>query len=419
MEAGTIVLRVFQHLENHPPPAAGWDLDALILKVQGQNPVALHPVVRDFIHDRLEGEIGNLPLDQTVALLRANPGCRLHTPAGVWDLTHLEPPPVCRAVLCRGEQRLGSFELTDDLGREADELRELLPGQDWQVTEEFIWRLDRQFFQVAHPSKLRSQARPVLGGTPTPSLWVLTLPEDEFPGNAEMVERAPTRFLLRAWPTLDRELLPGFRISTFHLPAGWNGEVELGVSPESNSKFTTIWQGPTRRGEIRVNRTVPARPGERTHFQLAAVDVAPATQVRKVAYSWSIPALFVDGRRLRPGRQVVSSGRQVSVVARQKPCVGEIDLPAGRVDLGNGIFRWDIQDWVGDRLAVEAAGQQWILERHPPLTMRAWLEPAPSSTSRPDRNRYRLTEEGIDLFFHDCPLLMLEIQGANVPVEKL
>jgi hypothetical protein len=148
VEAGTIVLRVFQHLENHPPPAAGWNLDALIQKVQGLNPVALHPVVRDFIWDRLQGEIGNLTLDQTVALLRANPGCRLHTPAGIWDLTHLEPPPVCRAVLCRGEQRLGSFDLTDDLGRKADELRELSPGQDWKVTDEFIWRLDCQFFRV-------------------------------------------------------------------------------------------------------------------------------------------------------------------------------------------------------------------------------------------------------------------------------
>jgi hypothetical protein len=53
------------------------------------------------------------------------------------------------------------------------------------------------------------------------------------------------------------------------------------------------------------------------------------------------------------------------------------------------------------------------------LTVRAWLEPAPSSNSLPERRRYRLTEDGIDLFFHDCPLLILEVQGAAIPVEEI
>src|SRR5262245_54227572 len=128
----------------------------------------------------------------------------------MWDLTHLDPPPVCRAALHRGNQRLGSFELTDDLGRRAEQLQRLLPMQDWQATDEFVWRLHGDYFRVAHPSRLRSQARAVLplGGAASPSRWVLTLPCEQFPGRGELPGKAPTRLLLRAWPTLGVDARP-------------------------------------------------------------------------------------------------------------------------------------------------------------------------------------------------------------------
>lgn len=419
VEAGTIVMRVFKYLANHRPPAEGWELNALILEVQGNNPTALPPLVRNFIRNRLQSEIGNVTLDQLLALLRANPGCRLDTPTGTWDLTNLDPPPVCHAVLYRGNQQLGSFELTDDLGRRAEDLQDLPPAERWETSGQFVWRLDRHRFEVRHPSRLRSQARVVLpiGNAASTSLWVLTLPYDEFYAHDAPAGKTPTRFLLRAWPTLDEQFIPAFRVGSFHLPVGWNGEVKLVVSSELHDDGQTVWQGQARRGEVRVNRTVSARPGKKTLFRLECTVKGIAE--RQMAYSWHLPSLFVGGRRLPPGRHLVPTGGLFSLVCKEEPSLQGTAAPAKRASLGNGISRWDFSAGSGPRLVVELAEQRWELEYRVPLTLRAWLELAPSTEPRPNWSRYRLTEDGIDLFFQHCPWLILAPIGPTLPAEEM
>lgn len=422
VEAGTIVLQAFRQLANYVPPAEGWDLDALILKVQGANPVALPPMIRDFIRDRLEGEIGNLTLGQVVALLRKTPDCQLHTPTGRWDLSNLEPPPICHAVLWRGNQRLGSFDLTDDLGRRAEELNRLSPSQDWKLTGEFRWRLDRQRFEVTHPSRLLSQARAVLptGATASPSLWVLTVPAEWASNFGISGGRPPTRFLLRAFPILDRESNPAIRVRSFHIPSGWNGRVCLDAASNSQDGRQTLWEGQARRGEVRLNRTLQAQPGRSTIFQVIRLTGELETESRQMSLSWPVPSLFLEGRRLQPGRHLVGSSARVSLVGTEEPYVQGNPSSVFRASLGGEMYRWDFATGSDSRSIVEVAGQRWELEFRSPLTLRAWLEPPTFAIElRPDRSRYRLTEEGIDLFFWDCPVLVLEVLGPTSSTDEM
>jgi hypothetical protein len=426
VEAGLVVLEITRFLKTATPQSQECNVDELLEKCQktrNVRPGTLPPLVIEIIRKRVCTEITKLSLEQLLAVLRRAPGSEVRAGKLTWKLSDLEPPPVTIAEIWHGTTRLGVFELVDDIGRCANELLRMANTSGWEVQGDLVWKLSSEPFTARHPSRLRSRSRPVIrsGENYADAVrWVLTLPQKEFASTQEPVRDRSRRSFLKAWPSIDRECRSTFFVRSFFIPADWVGQIRLEIQEPENDIWSLVWEGPARRGEVILRRSVAATPGQRSRFRLSGELECETAVFREVKFDWPLPALYLNGRRIPEGPQLAPAQGNFSLFCCHVPEIrggnGLQNLPPRFTSSNYRQYEFNRQN--NECLSVQADGKSWEILSNLPITLPARLEPAQTQERRPELNRYT-AGEGIDVFFKEMPSLVVELHANGASDAEL
>ena len=169
-------------MRNQVPPPDGWSVNGLLEFARARLGLDLSGLPNSAVsvlRERIGFGIATHSFDQVLGIFRKYPRARVLVGGSTWTPATGAALPVTEAQLHIGGHNPRRVELTDDLGRRADELVSMLKRgvTDWQETGGIRWRVAPREFAVKHPSRLRSKSRPIVGecdSVDKPAGWVWT-----------------------------------------------------------------------------------------------------------------------------------------------------------------------------------------------------------------------------------------------------
>ena len=347
VESGIRIAKISRLMRNLTPPIQGWSIDEIIDLSRRMLAVDLSGLPKSAINvleDRIGIGLNNLTLDQVLGLFKEYPNATLLVNGEKWSPSSEIGLPVAPAALHIGGH-VRRVQLVDDLGRGAVEVVAAMWNGDtgWRETGNIYWRASKDCFEIKHPSRLRSKARPVLqvnDSLDSPTGWVWSGLDLHFNSsgnqsesrNGELYEHTSFRVHVHAWQSLDLSGKPTFYVSKFRIRHRGRGALRFYVQRTDGSQ-ECLWSGAANSDWISIRRPVTSVAGCVTVFKAEHIDINGEMNVATQNFTWHIPALFNRYRRVDPGEQITpAESCEFRLITVDPPSVTSADYSKEVVD---------------------------------------------------------------------------------------
>jgi len=428
VEAAIRIAKISRLIRNQTPPVNGWTVDEIIdlsRRVLATDLSGLPQSAVNVLRERIGVGIATLTFDQVVRMFKEHPHAKLFIHGDLWHPSCELGLPIASASLQIGEHTR-RVQLVDDLGRGPNELASELRKGDtgWQEAGNISWRVAKEVFAVFHPSRLRSKARPLLlvgDTTSRPTGWAWTGPDyysDSIAAGLEtlqsqIAQRGDLRLHVHAWQSVDNSGKSTFYVSRFRARNINAGSLRLSFRTGANSE-EYLWSGVATGDWISIRKPIAATAGAITVFSVQNITASGEKRFADQNFTWRMPALFEQHRRLTPGEQIApAADSELCLITSAPPIVENAFSTQQGIPLSSTevmLFRIRVcASEVSARIA--SLGSIWILR--PKSQSVAQLRLVQSEGNSEDLPQLFISDPLVRVFSRKLPQVRIIVHTSN------